>query len=138
MLVMPQAIRRFWPITTSGRPGKEKPVTSKRPPWRPTSYQTDGIWSPRWVSLARIGLPVFVRAPPITQLLLAHAGPPPGIPGRARVETPTSGRTSFATALSGPSVARAVRSAPSAPSAGSAPAVARHSPSETVTGASSG
>ena len=63
MLEIPQAMRRLWPISTIGMPGNEKPATSKRPAWSPFSYQTDGMSSSRWVSLASIGLPVAVRLP---------------------------------------------------------------------------
>ncbi len=73
MAEIPQAIRRLWPISTIGTPGKEKPATSNRPAWSPFSYQTEGMSSWRWVSLASIGLPVAVRLPWTTQLLLPTA-----------------------------------------------------------------
>src|SRR5680860_174177 len=37
--------------------------------WRPVSYQMEGIWAARWVSLASKGAPEAVSSPDTTQLL---------------------------------------------------------------------
>src|SRR5680860_451422 len=37
--------------------------------WRPVSYQMEGIWAARWVSLASKGVPEAVSSPDTTQLL---------------------------------------------------------------------
>ena len=72
--VAPHAIRALWPRTTAGAPGKDTPTTShgqlSSTVWqcRPFMIQTDGIPNPRCGSLARIGLPLIVRSPEMTQL----------------------------------------------------------------------
>src|SRR5680860_176973 len=45
--------------------------------WRPVSYQMEGIWAARWVSLASKGAPEAVSSPDTTQLLepMPAAGP---------------------------------------------------------------
>ena len=55
MLVTPQAMRSLWPTTTPGTPANENPVTerSQGSQWSAFWYQIDGIWMPRWGSLAR-------------------------------------------------------------------------------------
>ena len=73
MLEMPQAMRWLWPMSTSGTPGNEKPVTSKRPAWRPFSTHSEGMLSPRWVSFASSAWPVAERLALTTQLLLPRA-----------------------------------------------------------------
>src|SRR3972149_7932870 len=67
---MPQARCGLWPMTIKGVPGKVNPTLSKRPPCNPFSYHGDGICKSVCVSLARIGIPVVVRLPWTTQLLL--------------------------------------------------------------------
>ena len=86
--VSPQAMRALWPITTPGEPGSVAPTTFSRPPSRWARYQVDGSRAPRCGSLASIGLPVEVRAPDTTQLLLA-----------AGVETPKGDDTTLAASL---------------------------------------
>ena len=85
---IPQAMRALCPMTTPGKPGKENPRAWNAPEeasleCRPTSYQIEGICTPKWVSLARMGLPVAVRLPAMTQLLVPTPSRPPGKRGNA-------------------------------------------------------
>src|SRR6186997_2759159 len=68
--VIPHAMRWLWPSATNGTPGIVTPITSSPPATRCISYQVDGNSICRCGSLARIGLPLFVLLPAITQLLL--------------------------------------------------------------------
>src|SRR6185437_1990905 len=54
-----------------GRPGSVAPTAFTAPPDTCARYHTDGTPAPRWGSLASTGLPVAVREPCRTQLLLA-------------------------------------------------------------------
>jgi hypothetical protein len=100
--VTPHAIRSLWPTMTHGVPGNEKPRTWNGEPaflpgWasvavhaRSISYQIEGIWMPRCGSLARIGLPLAVRDPAMTQLLLPMPAPVPKARPAERSKPPTS------------------------------------------------
>src|SRR5512143_496575 len=56
-----------------GRPGSVMPTTSSPPPWSPARYHSDGACKARCMSLARMGLPDFVREPLITHAFDACA-----------------------------------------------------------------
>src|SRR5262245_57384988 len=58
-------------MTIPTTPGGVTPATRNPAPLRRVMYQIDGAVGDRWGSLARRGLPVTVRLPATTQLLLA-------------------------------------------------------------------
>ena len=76
MLVKPQATPEVRPSTTAGKPGKVAPITSSAGhgpsagACKCAKYQMAGALSARCGSLASKGLPLTVRVPGMTQLLL--------------------------------------------------------------------
>ena len=74
---------------TPGAPGKDRPRSSKgqsavrrtvpssATPCSAISYQIEGIWMPRCMSLASSGLPLAVRLPDTTQLFEPTPEPVP-------------------------------------------------------------
>ncbi len=94
-MVRPQLILLFLPMITPGMPAKLKPLTSNGQASEttrqcsPTWVNTDGIEVARCGSLPRIGLPVAVLEPAITQEFEPTSEPSPsgatnsGIPAAA-------------------------------------------------------
>src|SRR5271167_2452590 len=68
-VVKPQAIRSFCPSSTIGAPGMVTPLNDPPGVTMRARYQRIGALRSRCGSLARIGLPVVVRAPETTHQL---------------------------------------------------------------------
>ena len=86
---MPQAMSALWPMTTPGRPEKEKPATSNGQAsstcvqCRPTWYQMLGMPGARCGSLASSGRPDSVCVPETTQEFDPTPSPRPSRSGTA-------------------------------------------------------
>jgi hypothetical protein len=65
--VMPHAAWPLWPVGKAGLPTKDAPATAHSGVRTWARYQGAGIEGARCGSLARIGLPLAVRAPAIAQ-----------------------------------------------------------------------
>src|SRR5579885_1311215 len=84
--LMPHATLRLRPNKTACIPTYALPATSNVPPLRRTSYQQETASNAICGSLATVGLPLALRRPLTTQLLLPIA--PSGSPAAARPDRP--------------------------------------------------